>query len=86
MDRAAFTEYVRRVLGPELRAGDVVVLDNLPGHKGEDAARLVEAHGAKLLFLPPYSPDHNPIEMLFSKLKTLLRKADGTPVSLPAGW
>lgn len=76
MDRAPFTEYVRQVLVPELRAGDVVILDNLPGHKGEVAARLVEARGAKLLFLPPYSPDLNPIEMLFSKLKNLLRKAE----------
>jgi transposase len=76
MDRAAFTEYVRQVLVPELRPGDIVILDNLPGHKGEEAAELVEACGAKLLFLPPYSPDLNPIEMLFSKLKTLLRKAE----------
>jgi transposase len=75
MDRAVFTEYVRQVLVPELKPGDVVILDNLPGHKGEEAAELVEACGAKLLFLPPYSPDLNPIEMLFAKLKTLLRKA-----------
>jgi transposase len=75
MDRAVFTEYVRQVLVPELKPGDVVILDNLPGHKGEEAAELVEAVGARLLFLPPYSPDLNPIEMLFSKLKTLLRKA-----------
>ncbi len=76
MDRAVFTEYVRQVLVPELKPGDIVILDNLPGHKGEEAAELVEACGAKLLFLPPYSPDLNPIEMLFSKLKTLLRKAE----------
>jgi len=75
IDRAAFTEYIRQVLAPELKPGDLVILDNLPGHKGEEAAELVEACGAKLLFLPPYSPDLNPIEMLFSKLKTLLRKA-----------
>ena len=75
MDRAVFTEYVRQVLVPELKPGDVVILDNLPGHKGEEAAELVEARGARLLFLPPYSPDLNPIEMLFSKLKTMLRKA-----------
>ena len=75
MDRAAFTEYVRQVLVPELRAGDVVILDNLPGHKGEEAAELVEACGAKLMFLPPYSPDLNPIEQVFAKLKHLLRKA-----------
>jgi transposase len=76
MDRAVFTEYVRQVLVPELRTGDMVILDNLPGHKGEEAAELVEACGAKLMFLPPYSPDLNPIEMLFAKLKTLLRKAE----------
>ena len=76
MDRACFTEYVRQVLAPELREGDVVILDNLPGHKGEEAAELVAACGATLMFLPPYSPDLNPIEMLFAKLKTLLRKAE----------
>lgn len=74
--RAAFTVYVRQVLVPELRAGDVVILDNLPGHKGEGAANLVEACGAKLMFLLPYGPDLNPIELLFSKQKTLLRKAE----------
>lgn len=75
MDRVAFTEYVRQVLVPELKPGDLVILDNLPGHKGEEAAELVAACGARLLFLPPYSPDLNPIEMAFSKLKGLLRKA-----------
>jgi len=76
MDRDAFTDYVEQVLVPELRAGDTVILDNLPAHKGEEAAAMVEACGARLLFLPPYSPDLNPIEMLFSKLKALLRKAE----------
>ena len=75
MDRAIFTEYVRQVLVPELRPGDIVILDNLPGHKGEEAADLVAQCSAQLLFLPPYSPDLNPIEMLFAKLKALLRKA-----------
>jgi transposase len=75
MDRSIFTEYVRQVLVPELRPGDIVILDNLPGHKGEEAADLIAQRGAKLLFLPPYSPDLNPIEMLFAKLKGLLRKA-----------
>jgi len=75
MDRAAFTEYVRQVLVPELKPGDVVILDNLPGHKGEEAAELIAECGARLLFLPPYSPDLNPIEMAFAKLKGLLRKA-----------
>jgi transposase len=76
MDRAAFTAYVSQVLAPELQPGDIVILDNLPGHKGNEAAEMIEAAGARLLFLPPYSPDLNPIEMLFSKLKTLLRKAE----------
>lgn len=75
MDRAIFTEYVRQVLLPELRPGDLVILDNLPGHKGEAAAALIQAAGAQLLFLPPYSPDLNPIELVFAKLKELLRKA-----------
>ena len=73
--RAVFTEYVRHILVPELRPGDAVILDNLPGHKGEEAAALVAAAQAQLLFLPPYSPDLNPIEMAFAKLKALLRKA-----------
>ena len=75
MNRAIFTQYVRQYLVPELRPGDVVILDNLSSHKGAEVAALVEACGAKLLFLPPYSPDLNPIEMVFAKLKHLLRKA-----------
>lgn len=75
MNRAIFTQYVRQYLAPELRPGDVVILDNLSSHKGAEAAALVEACGATLLFLPPYSPDLNPIEMVFAKLKHLLRKA-----------
>ena len=55
--------------------GDVVILDNLPGHKSAEAAALIRAKGAELIFLPPYSPDLNPIEMVFAKFKTLLRKA-----------
>ncbi len=75
MNRAIFTQYVRQYLVPELNPGDVVILDNLSSHKGAEAAALVEARGATLLFLPPYSPDLNPIEMVFAKLKHLLRKA-----------
>ena len=75
MNRAIFTQYVRQYLVPELKPGDVVILDNLSSHKGVEAAALVEACGATLLFLPPYSPDLNPIEMVFAKLKHLLRKA-----------
>jgi transposase len=70
-----FLAYARQVLAPTLRPGDVVILDNLPAHKGTAVREAVEATGARLLFLPPYSPDFNPIENAFAKLKTLLRKA-----------
>jgi len=75
MNRDAFLVYIEKVLGPTLTEGDIVVMDNLPAHKGEAVSQLIEATGAKLLFLPPYSPDLNPIELAFAKLKTLLRKA-----------
>ncbi|WP_239691460.1 IS630 family transposase [Hymenobacter lapidarius] len=70
-----FAAYLDQVLGPTLVPGDVVVLDNLPAHKVAGLAERVEAHGARLLYLPPYSPDFNPIELAFSKLKTWLRTA-----------
>ena len=70
-----FAAYLDQVLGPTLVPGDVVVLDNLPAHKVAGLAELVEARGARLLYLPPYSPDFNPIELAFSKLKTWLRSA-----------
>ncbi len=60
---------------PTFKPGDVVILDNLPAHKGTAARHAIEAVGARLMFLPPYSPDYNPIENAFSKLKALLRKA-----------
>jgi hypothetical protein len=60
---------------PELRVGDIVIMDNLPGHTGPRVGQMIEAAGASLLYLPPYSPDFNPIENAFSKLKALLRKA-----------
>ena len=75
VDRLAFETYVARVLVPELQSGDVVIMDNLPAHKGPRVAALIEAAGARLLHLPPYSPDFNPIENAFAKLKALLRKA-----------
>ena len=75
MNREAFLVYLDKVLGPTLSAGDIVVMDNLPAHKGEAVRTRIEAKGAKLLLLPPYSPDLNPIELAFSKLKALLRKA-----------
>lgn len=75
MDRAAFDTYIEKVLAPTLAKGDVVILDNLPVHKSAKAAQCLKERGAWFLFLPPYSPDLNPIEMAFSKLKALLRKA-----------
>lgn len=75
MNRAAFDAYIETQLAPELQPGDVVILDNLSSHKSPRAAELLKAKGAWFLFLPPYSPDLNPIEMAFSKLKAHLRKA-----------
>ena len=75
IDGATFRAYVERVLVPELRPGDVVILDNLGSHKGPHVRAAIEAAGARLLHLPPYSPDFNPIEQAFAKLKALLRKA-----------
>ena len=75
MNRDAFLVYVDKVLGPTLSEGDVVVMDNLPAHKGDEVKALVEARGASLVFLPPYSPDLNPIELAFAKLKGQLRRA-----------
>ncbi len=75
MTSELFLAYVERVLIPELRAGDVVVLDNLSCHTQKAVRERVEAAGCTLLYLPAYSPDFNPIEMAFSKLKRLLRKA-----------
>jgi transposase len=75
MNGAAFLAYTEQVLVPELAPGDVVVMDNLPAHKIIGVRAAIEAVGATLVFLPPYSPDMNPIEMAFSKLKALLRKA-----------
>ena len=75
MDGAAFDTYVRTQLAPALKPGDVVILDNLNVHKSPRAAKALAERGAWFLFLPKYSPDLNPIEMAFAKLKTLLRKA-----------
>ena len=70
-----FRAYVEQVLAPTLEAGDIVILDNLGSHKVAGVREAVEARGAGLLYLPPYSPDLNPIEQAFAKLKALLRKA-----------
>ena len=75
IDGASFQTYVEQVLLPTLKAGDIVVMDNLGSHKGKAVRRLIRSAGAKLLFLPKYSPDLNPIEQVFAKLKHLLRKA-----------
>ena len=71
----AFQAYVDQVLVPELESGDVVVMDNLGSHKGPSVRSSIEAAGARLLHLPPYWPDFNPIENAFAKLKAILRKA-----------
>ena len=68
-----FEAFIEQVLGPELRSGDVVIMDNLSSHKRSRTRELIEAAGAALVFLPPYSPDLNPIEMIFAKVKQLLR-------------
>jgi transposase len=75
MNGAIFLAYVRQCLVPTLTAGDIVVMDNLSSHKVAGVREAIEAAGATLRYLPPYSPDFNPIEMLFAKLKALLRKA-----------
>ena len=75
INRDAFRAYVNQVLVPELTPGDIVVMDNLSSHKGTGVREAIEAAGATLLYLPPYSPDFNPIENAFAKLKALLRKA-----------
>ena len=75
MNRAAFRAYIEQVLVPTLGRGDTVIMDNLPAHKDADVRRAIEASGAVLRHLPPYSPDFNPIENAFAKLKALLRKA-----------
>jgi transposase len=71
----SFLAYVEQMLVPTLKPGDIVIIDNLGSHKGKAVRRAIRAAGAKLFFLPPYSPDLNPIEQVFAKLKTLLRKA-----------
>ena len=75
MNGDAFLAYVEQVLAPELEQNDIVIMDNLPAHKVTGVRQAIEKVGASLLYLPPYSPDFNPIEMAFSKLKAILRKA-----------
>jgi len=75
MNKQTFEVYVETQLAPTLKPGDVVILDNLSSHKSAKAAQFLKNQGSWFLFLPPYSPDLNPIEMAFSKIKTLIRKA-----------
>jgi len=84
MDGAAFETYVKEILAPTLSPGDIVVMDNLPAHKRAQIRAAIEITGARLMYLPPYSPDLNPIEMAFAKLKAALRKAAAR--SLEALW
>lgn len=84
MNGEAFLAYIRQVLVPELRKGNVVIMDNLPAHKVTGVRDAIEDTGARLIYLPPYSPDFNPIEMAFSKLKAALRKAAAR--TIPELW
>ena len=91
MHGAAFLAYVEQVLAPTLSAGDIVVMDNLPAHKPVAVRQAIERTGAELRFLPPYSPDFNPIEMAFSKFKLSSRRPphepsmiSGTPSQRPS--
>jgi transposase len=81
---ASFRAYVEQFLLPTLSPGDIVVMDNLGSHKGQVVRQLIRSAGAKLFFLPRYSPDLNPIEQVFAKLKTLLRKTD--PRTIEQTW
>lgn len=81
---AIFLVYIEKVLAPTLSPGDVVVLDNLGSHKGRAARAAVRARGAHMIFLPPYSPDLNPIEQVFAKLKHLMRNAQ--PRTVETTW
>ena len=84
MNGPAFQAYVGQVLVPTLSPGDVVVMDNLPAHKAAAVRTAIEAAGARLLYLPPYSPDFNPIENAFAKLKAGLRKTAAR--TIPELW
>jgi len=84
MDGPAFVAYVTKFLCPTLTPGDIVIADNLSSHKVAGVSQAIEAADASLRYLPPYSPDFNPIEQLFAKLKTLLKKA--APRTLKALW
>jgi transposase len=76
INRRVFEMYVERVLAPELMPGSIVIMNNLSSHKGPSVKAMIEAAGSTVLYLPPYSPDFNPIEKAFAKLKAMLRKAE----------
>jgi len=84
IDGESFRTYVEKILLPTLRPGDIVVLDNLGSHRGKAVRQLIRSAGAKLFFLPKYSPDLNPIEQVFAKLKHLIRKAAARTVDAGA--
>jgi len=84
MNSAIFKTYLEQCLVPTLKLGDIVVMDNLSSHKSQEVRQIIEAAGAKLLYLPPCSPDFNPIEQAFAKIKAHLRKA--AERSIPALW
>ena len=84
MNHEAFRAYVEQVLVPTLQHGEIVIMDNLPAHRGTDIRTAIEDAGASLIYLPPYSPDFNPIENAFAKLKAFLRKAAAR--SIEALW
>jgi len=81
MNGASFLAYVEQVLAPTLKRGDIVIMDNVRLHKVAGVREAIEARGATLSYLPPYSPDFNPIEQFFSKLKAMLRKAAATSIA-----
>lgn len=83
MNAAAFLAYAEQVLAPTLNPGDIVMMDNLPAHKSAAVRTAIEARGASLMLLPPYSPDFNPIENAFAKFKSNLRKAAARTVVAP---
>jgi transposase len=85
IDGESFAIYIEKVLLPTLRPGDIVIMDNLGSHRGKIVRQLIRSAGAKLLFLPKYSPDLNPIEQVFAKLKHLLRKAAARTVETVCG-
>jgi transposase len=73
VDKSIFCEYIDKILSPSLQKGDVVIMDNLSSHKNNKVLEIIEGKGARVLFLPPYSPDFNPIEKMWSKIKQILR-------------